>query len=530
MKKYFLTLISSFLIVNFSNAQILLSESFEGTFPPAGWLIQNNGTGNNWTPLNDANYASAGSKSMIYAYHGTNAANTWAYMPAIALNSGDVLLITFDQRVRGVGYTEKLKVTVGNAQTVASQTTTLFNNATLNNITYTQHTINFTAPSTGNFYFAFNCYSAANQYNLYIDNLVIKKLGADVSVKTLTAPGSGCSLTNAENVIITIKNEGLTSVSGFPVYYSVNGSGLVTESVSASIAPSATMDYTFSNTANLSANGNYIIKAYADLSSDVDHFNDTISKIIENPINGLLTKSYTTTTTIPDKDTAGINAPIYFCGLPTALNGTSLKIESLTIDSLMHTYTGDLDIYLISPNNDSIAVCVNNGGSGDNILHAVFTQSATTNVSTLTSGGIPAGTYHPISTAGFTTFYNGQNPNGAWKLYVADFKATDFGKLHKWTLAFDIVTEVAAQNNNDNLLLVYPNPTSGNLNIDYFGEGEMLNVQILNSTGQEIYKENVSRFSGNYSKVIDLKKHAKGIYFMRVSNGSNISNRKIVVE
>ena len=169
----FIMILAVFMTPNIANSQ-LLTESFEGTFPPTGWLIVNNGSGNDWTQNTSATYASDGSKSMKYGYNSSNDADTWAFTNGLSLTNGQVYNITFDYRV--TGYPEKLKVTVGNAQTVASQTTTLWDNnggSDLNNTSFAQASFQFTATSTGTFYFAFNCYSLADEYNLFVDNIVI---------------------------------------------------------------------------------------------------------------------------------------------------------------------------------------------------------------------------------------------------------------------------------------------------------------------------------------------------------------------
>jgi hypothetical protein len=90
------------------------------------------------------------------------------------MTAGNTYRIEFYQAVQSSTYAEKLQVTVGNAQTAASQTTVLYTNSSLTNTTYAQRvTSEYTAPSTGTFYFGFNCFSVANMYYLYVDNVKI---------------------------------------------------------------------------------------------------------------------------------------------------------------------------------------------------------------------------------------------------------------------------------------------------------------------------------------------------------------------
>lgn len=152
--------------------QVLQTQSFDDTtFPPAGWVVVNAGTGNVWTRSTSTPYAGAG--TMFYNYH-TNAANTWAFTPDIALTEGITYSIDFYQKVESASYPERLKITVGQGQTVAAQTTVIWDNAgaaNLTNTTYIKRTASFTPGpgASGTYNFAFNCYSEAYHYYLYVD-------------------------------------------------------------------------------------------------------------------------------------------------------------------------------------------------------------------------------------------------------------------------------------------------------------------------------------------------------------------------
>ena len=158
-----------------SNSQAILQESFEGTFPPAGWTVFNNGSANNWTQNTTATYSYDGTKSMQLAYNSSNAADAWAFTPPLVLNTNDVT-ITFYTRVRSASYPESFKLTVGTGNTVADQVTILSDNPGITNTAYQQITATYTPTAAGTYYFAFNCYSDANMWNLYIDSVTISQL------------------------------------------------------------------------------------------------------------------------------------------------------------------------------------------------------------------------------------------------------------------------------------------------------------------------------------------------------------------
>src|SRR3970040_300041 len=55
--------------------------------------------------------------------------------------------------------------------------------------------------------------------------------------------------------------------------------------------------------------------------------------------------------------------PIPVTGLPTTMDTTTFGLCSVTVN-IAHTNDGDLDLWLVSPNGDSIRLANNNGGGG----------------------------------------------------------------------------------------------------------------------------------------------------------------------
>ena len=200
MKKIYFLLIAGLFTFLSTNAQtVLLSESFEGTFPPTGWVIQNNGSGNNWAQSATGNGFS-GNFSMEYAYNINSAANTWAYTPLLNLKPVQTT-ITFWVKVGLATYPESMKLTVGNDTTTAAQATTLMDSANITNTTFQRWTATYTPLAAGNYRFAFNCYSIANQFNLYVDSVTISQ----VQPPCTGTPVGGYAISSLSNVCSTSK-------------------------------------------------------------------------------------------------------------------------------------------------------------------------------------------------------------------------------------------------------------------------------------------------------------------------------------
>lgn len=104
----------------------------------------------------------------------------------------------------------------------------------------------------------------------------------DLAVTAILSPETGYSLSNAEEVTIRIKNLGSLEQSGFDVSFSFDTDNPVTETVADVIAPGATLDYTFTATADLSAFGTYNFTACTELAGDQSPANDCKEKVIQN--------------------------------------------------------------------------------------------------------------------------------------------------------------------------------------------------------------------------------------------------------
>jgi len=110
----------------------------------------------------------------------------------------------------------------------------------------------------------------------------------DIGMLGINSPTTG-TLTEEEEVTVTIYNYGLDTLSNVPVSYQVDTGDIVTEFAAGPIATGESYEHTFAQTANLGTLGQtYIIKSYTSLAQDENRLNDTTSKsvthIAENDI------------------------------------------------------------------------------------------------------------------------------------------------------------------------------------------------------------------------------------------------------
>ncbi|MCH2194278.1 GEVED domain-containing protein [Kordia sp.] len=103
-------------------------------------------------------------------------------------------------------------------------------------------------------------------------------LDTDIGVVNIDAPVDG-TLTNSEQITVSIFNYGNNPVSGFDVTYQIDGGTIITETYTGTINSTETVSFTFTTPADLSVEGQtYTLVASTVLSADEENLNDTFTK------------------------------------------------------------------------------------------------------------------------------------------------------------------------------------------------------------------------------------------------------------
>lgn len=123
------------------------------------------------------------------------------------------------------------------------------------------------------------------------------------------------------------------------------------------------------------------------------------------------------------------------------LNNTSLARAEVTLThnnyilqgvrfSINHTFCGDLDIYLRSPNDQVFVISTDNGGSNDNYVNVSFVDTAA-NLPPTAAAIQSNGFYRPEGNL-FNTYTGPMQ--GLWRLYVVDDATGDVGQITAFSL------------------------------------------------------------------------------------------------
>lgn len=87
------------------------------------------------------------------------------------------------------------------------------------------------------------------------------------------------------------------------------------------------------------------------------------------------------------------------------------------------------------------------------------------------------------------------------------------------------------QESDDKNLTVYPNPTTGIVNLSLTGfNGKRTTLSVVNVIGTVVYQEILPTVDGRVNKSIDLSKQANGLYYIKLDAEDYSEIRKIVLK
>ncbi len=150
-------------------------ETFDGVaanvLPPCVSKEDLNGV-NTWN--NTTSSPRSSPNSMVYKFNSTTPANDWFYTAPLKLTGGTTYRLTFYYKGRSASYVEKLAVKLGRTNQAAAMTTTLFTDTNIVGIQYMQSATDFTPSDTGIHYIGFHAMSAADQFDLNVDDIRVE--------------------------------------------------------------------------------------------------------------------------------------------------------------------------------------------------------------------------------------------------------------------------------------------------------------------------------------------------------------------
>ncbi|RYZ55376.1 MAG: hypothetical protein EOP49_02950, partial [Sphingobacteriales bacterium] len=212
-------------------------------------------TGNPWitTAITSNGFSS---RVASYPYAISAAANSWFFTAAVNLTAGTIYRLSYKYGNNSTSYTEKMKIAYGASASVAGMTTQLFDHTAIVGGTPSVNEIYFVPAATGVYYFGFNAYSDANQFNLYLDDIAVT-VGpscvppTNVNVNGISATGATINWTAPVGTPVSYNYEVRTSGAAGSGATGLSASGLVNAPATSAIVTglsSATTYYVYLKT------------------------------------------------------------------------------------------------------------------------------------------------------------------------------------------------------------------------------------------------------------------------------------------
>ncbi len=181
------------------------TQNFDGLATPnqpAGWTSVEN-SGASWVSSSSI-FNSASNSMLCFNDAGGGSAyytdmDNWLFTKPVYMTAGKQYNVSFYQRVYNGGLaTESLKIMVGTSQTEAGMTTTLLDEASLTNSSWTERSGLFPVTETGFYYIGFYAYSTGG-LGIFVDDLEITETDGvqvtfQVDMQNQTVSGDGVHL------------------------------------------------------------------------------------------------------------------------------------------------------------------------------------------------------------------------------------------------------------------------------------------------------------------------------------------------
>jgi subtilisin-like proprotein convertase family protein len=181
------------------------------------------------------------------------------------------------------------------------------------------------------------------------------------------------------------------------------------------------------------------IALFVSLFSGVSHAQTFNGNIVNTAANSAIPSAGTGGCAAAPQTTGGTIFNNLVAGLPTGSTVASVQLN------FTHTFDGDIDMFLVAPNGQTLELSTDNGGTGENFTDTVFQDGGpniTTGVAPFTGTFSAEGTLVATNCGVVVTptipalagFSPGQN--GTWQLLILDDAGADVGAMLSWSITF----------------------------------------------------------------------------------------------
>ena len=355
---------------------------------------------------------------------------------------------------------------------------------------------------------------------------------------------SGLGQTNSDAMVVTVDgNKGPFAVtsqntagvnwvlgSSQTITWSVNGTNSLSGAANVNIKLSTDGGLTFStilaaNTANdgsevitapmtVAKNCRILIEPVANVFYAVNSVPFVLGYSVESTCNSY---SYAAPYAIPESQTYAERTIVV-----PAIDGEITDVNFNV--SFTHQYISDVQIEVVSPKGTTVKLFDSDCKAVDSRLVLKYDDLG----GTLTCGVVSSQTIVPVN---FLAAFNGENPQGTWKLRFRDTGVGDTGTIN--TASIDICSSVytplGVSSHEINNFILYPSPNKGSFSVLFESDtNNDIRVFVCDMMGKNVYDKKFKN-TGGINQIVQLANVAKGTYIVTIEDGDRKGVSKIIV-
>jgi len=196
----------------------------------------------------------------------------------------------------------------------------------------------------------------------------------------------------------------------------------------------------------------------------------------------------------------------------------NITISNMKVNlKINHTKIGDLVVKITHPDGTLRTLW---SRSCNSATYSNIDVTFADEYSTISCASPTSGSYRSFQTL---SGFNNKSSLGNWTLTVTDNNINNTGTLVSWGVDFGCTLGVNQNEFSD--LVVYPNPSKGNFNVQFTNaEASKVQLSLYDISGRNIYN---NTYDGNsyFNENVQLNSLQAGVYLLNVSNGK-ITRRK----
>ena len=344
-----------------------------------------------------------------------------------------------------------------------------------------------------------------DSYEAEIEHLI----AFDTGVTAMISPTSGILLSSAEVVTVEITNFGGATLTDFEITYEVDGES-VTETVPGPLEGNSTMEYTFTQTVDLSIPGSYSFTCYTSLAGDDVPSNDSANVDVVNS-NCAPSMNCGVGDGLQLFQMLDINNPSGCEGYGDFTDQVTDIAQGDTYDVTMTTGYGNQYVKIWIDMNDDYTYSTDELIMNDYVIASGSAGGTYTETTQVT---IPADAPLGMHSMRVKTNWNAGVPDDACEL-------TTYGETEDYMVNVVTSLGIGETELTNSEFVIFSNDNENftvKLTTDY---SDLITFSVYDVSGKTIVFNNIDKFDGNtYLYRLDMSHASAGIYMIKMGNST----------